>query len=237
MLPIPYNNNKGYINIQQSSIDLKPELVYRYINPDTLIILGKVDQEFKEYAQRFKIPYYDILKEESFSIMNAIPSAEGAIQRAMERTDITIYKAKVLILGFGRLGKVLARMLKGIGATVTVEARKNEDIAWIEANGYQAVHLNDMDSLLSLQDIIFNTVPAMMLDRAKLGKINPKCVIIDLASNPGGVDFDAARDFGILASHDLSLPGIVAPMTAAKIICQVTKEILQMHFHYDVMGG
>lgn len=237
MLPIPYNNNKGCINIQSIASNLSIEAMFSYINPDTVVILGKADKKFIENAKKYSISYYDILEEESFSVMNAIPSAEGAIQRAMERTEITLHDAKVLVLGYGRIGKVLTRMLKGIGSQVAAAARKNEDIAWIRESGYQAVHINNIDNILSEQDVIFNTIPAMILDRSKLAKVDSKCIIIDLASIPGGVDFDAAKDFGILASHDLSLPGIVAPKTAASIICRVTREILQAHFHYDVMGG
>lgn len=237
MLPIPYKNEKGFINILNPDIDMKLDSIFQYLNNEIVVILGKVDQRFIDYAVKYNVPYYDILVEESFSIMNAVPTAEGAIQRAMERTDITLHKANVLILGFGRIGKVLARMLKGIGSNVTVEARKNDDLAWIEEGGFKGIHINNLEAILANQDIIFNTIPAMILDRTKLSKVNPKCVIIDLASYPGGIDFNAARDFGIIAGHDLSLPGIVAPITAAQIVCQVTREILHKHFHYDVMGG
>jgi dipicolinate synthase subunit A len=237
MLPVPYANSKGSINTSVSGTDLHLEYVLQSLKPGTVVIYGKEDNRFSEISAKYPVSCYDILKEESFSVLNAIPTAEGAIQRAMERTDITLHKADVLILGYGRIGKVLARMLRGIGSYVTVEARKNEDIAWIEESGCKAVPLDELDTVLGMQDVIFNTVPAMMLDRRRLAKIDSRCVIIDLASYPGGVDFEAARDFGILAGHDLSLPGIVASRSAARIICQVTREILKRHFQQDVMGG
>ena len=78
-------------------------------------------------------------------------------------------------------------------------------------------------------DIIFNTVPALILNRNRLKKVRQDCIIIDLASSPGGVDFQAATEFGLSASLDLGLPGFVAPRTAAEIICRVTDEILERH--------
>lgn len=237
MLGIPYINKKGFINMPDPALEYSTEILFKSIKPDTIVIMGKADSGFIRQADAMNISWYDILNEESFAVMNAVPSAEGAIQRAMERTDITLHNANVLILGYGRLGKVLARMLKGIGSKVFVAARKNEDLAWIEESGYRPVRLEQLDTVLDCQNVIFNTVPAMILDRNKLSKVDPACIVIDLASMPGGVDFEAARDFGIHASHDLSLPGIVAPRTAAHIICQVTREILHRHFGYDVMGG
>lgn len=236
MLPIPYSDKKGNINIQETDKSIDLTSVLERVNPNTLVILGKVDSRFSVNAAKYNICYYDMLAEESFSILNAIPSAEGAIQRAMERTDITIHEANVLVLGYGRLGKVLAHILKGFGAFVTVEARSSEDLSWIRQGGYKAIHLDNLDNELDKQDIIFNTVPHLILDRKRLSKVKKECVIIDLASYPGGCDYEAVKDFGINANLDLSLPGIVAPKTAANIICHVTKEIANRHFRYNIMG-
>ena len=183
--------------------------------------------DFRQQVKAAGIPYFDILKEESFSVLNAIPTAEGAIQRAMEKTDITLHGANVLVLGYGRIGKSLSRMLKGIGAKVTVEARKQEDLAWIYDNGYNGVHLDQLDEVLSTQQIIFNTIPHLVLTRERLLKVDKDAVIIDLASAPGGVDYIAAQELGIKAYLELSLPGIVAPKTAGKIVYQVINNLVE----------
>ena len=74
----------------------------------------------------------DIMKCEELAVLNSISTAEGAIQIAMEETNHTLHDSNILILGFGRIGKVLAKMLNAIGANVYCEARKNEDLAWIK---------------------------------------------------------------------------------------------------------
>jgi len=229
MLPVPYKNHEGGINIIDQREHLETETLFRLMKPNTIVIYGKQDEEILELSKKYSIHSYDIVQEETFSILNAIPTAEGAIQRAMERTDFTLHGSKALILGYGRIGKVLARMLYGIGAKVAVEARKTEDLVWIEQSGYTAVPLDKLDSIIVEQDIIFNTVPALILNRNRLKKVRQDCIIIDLASSPGGVDFQAATEFGLSASLDLGLPGFVAPRTAAEIICRVTDEILERH--------
>lgn len=229
MLPVPYKNQRGGINVIDQQEHLQPQSLFQLMKPDTIVIYGKQDQEIVDLCTQYSIHSYDIMQEESFSILNAIPTAEGAIQRAMERTDITLHGSKVLVLGYGRIGQILSRMLRGIGAKVTAEARKTEDLVWIEESGHDAVHLDELDSILGEQDMIFNTIPALILNRNRLEKIRQDCVIIDLASRPGGVDFQAARELGLSASLDLGLPGIVAPKTAAMIICQVTDKILKKH--------
>ncbi len=228
LLPIPYRDKEGNINIRYSDMRVSLTHISESIgNFKPWIVLGRSDKEFEELALKKGLKYIDITKEESFAILNAIPTAEGAIKRAMEMTNITIHGSRALVLGYGRIGRCLSRMLKGIGADVTVEARKDEDLAWITENGYKAIHLRDLEKVLQCQDIIFNTIPHLILDRDKLQKVNKDAVIIDISSYPGGIDFDAASELGIKASLDLGLPGLVAPKTAAQIIYKVTMDCLK----------
>lgn len=151
-------------------------------------------------------------------IANAIPTAEGALQYAMENSQITLHGSKCIVLGFGRCGKVLAHMLKGIGVDLSVEARSLSDLAYIESYGYTPVPLSELSQYLNQYDFIFNTVPTMILDEEKLNKVKKDCLIIELASQAGGVDFNIAKNLGIKIINAQSLPGKVASETAAKII-------------------
>lgn len=165
----------------------------------------------------------DVMKCEELTIKNAIPTAEGAIQIAMEKSQITIHDSKCLVLGFGRIGKILAKMLNGIGAEVYCEARKQQDLAWIKTYGYKPVHLKNIEKVLGQCDFIFNTIPFMILDDGKLNLVNKQSIIIDLASKPGGVDFEAAKRLNLQAEWALALPGKVASKTAAKYIYETMK--------------
>jgi dipicolinate synthase subunit A len=100
---------------------------------------------------------------------------------------ITLHGSGALVLGYGRIGKVLSNMLAGIGARVTVEARKCEDLSWIASYGYQGIHISELGKAIGQFDVIFNTIPSMVLDRQILRNVKKNALIIDLASKPGGV--------------------------------------------------
>ena len=169
----------------------------------------------------------DLLKREEFSVLNTIATAEGTIQIAMEETQRTIHGSNVLVMGFGRTGKVIAKMLDGIGAKVYCEARKNEDISWIKAYGYNPIHLNDLNEHLDQFDIIINTIPFQILGDERLDLVRKDVVIVDLASNPGGVDRKAARERNIRVIWALSLPAKVAPVTSAEFIKETIYHVLK----------
>lgn len=145
---------------------------------------------------------------------------------AMEETPKTIYGSKILITGFGRISKVMVLALRAMGAELYVAARKCKDIEWAKIYGCNAVDYNHLDAILPQIDIVFNTVPVVIFEEKWLKKLQTDCLIIDLASKPGGIDFKAASQLGLKAIWALSLPGKVAPVTAGKIICDTILYIL-----------
>lgn len=155
---------------------------------------------------------------DEFAIWNSIPSAEGAIQMAMEATPFTLFGSRSLVLGFGRTGKALALLLRGLYSDVTVVARDELDRARTWAGGYRHIRWSRLLQAVANTDVIFNTVPAPVLTREVLQAAPRHAVVIDVASAPGGTDFEAAEELGLTAKLAPGLPGIVAPVTAGKII-------------------
>ena len=160
---------------------------------------------------------FDYLEREELAVFNAVPTAEGALEIAMRNYQKTINSSRCLVAGYGRIGKVLSKMLYSLGANVTVSARKLNDLTWIRLNGYNPIHTSEI-AKSGKYDIIFNTIPSMIFDENVLSKIAVGSLVIDLASKPGGVDFDACAKLQIKVIHALSLPGKVAPVTAGEII-------------------
>ena len=189
------------------------------------LIAGNIG--IKDELEANEVQFTDLMKREEFSVLNTIATAEGTMQIAMEETQRTVHGSNVLVMGFGRIGKVLAKMLDGIGAKVYCEARKDEDISWIKAYGYNPVHLNDLNENLNKFDIIINTIPFQILDEERLGLVRKEAIIIDLASNPGGVDRKAAREKGLKVIWALSLPAKVAPLTSAEFIKETLYHVLE----------
>jgi dipicolinate synthase subunit A len=191
-----------------------------------LVFVGVAQPYLKEIAVQTGIELIEIMNLDETAILNSIPSAEGAIQMAMERLPITIHGSYTLVLGFGRTGVTLTRILAAMGAHVTVIARKPAQQARAFEMGVLSADFPELPALMSQADIIFNTVPALILSRSLLEKAAPEVLIIDLASTPGGTDFTAAQELGITAVLAPGLPGRVAPKTAGVILARVIRRIL-----------
>ena len=168
----------------------------------------------------------DYYKDELLQTGNAVPTAEGAIMIAMQETPFTVDGARCTVLGSGRISKALVPRLKGLNAEVTVAARKKSDRAYWETQGIKVCNFEKLKEILPLTDILFNTVPALVVGKTELDVFNEKGVIIDLASRPGGVDFEYGKNTGKRIIWALSLPGKVAPVTAGRIIYNTVVSLL-----------
>lgn len=197
------------------------------LSDNQMVYGGIIKDKLLTGMQKKNISHIDFMQSEEFAILNTIPTVEGAIEIAIKETDITLHGANILILGFGRIGKLLAKTLKGFESKIELAARKEEDFAWIDTYGYRKVMYDQLDEKLHSYDIIFNTVPTLMLDEKRLEKIKKECLIIDLASKPGGVDFNKANSLGIKTNWALGLPGKVAPKTAARYMKRIIENNLK----------
>lgn len=224
--PIPLSSNKIDINTPFSKENISIEELIAKLDGKKFIA-GSISDNVIKLAEAKNIEIIDLMQREELTVLNTISTAEGAIQIAMQETLTTIHGSNVLVLGFGRIGKILSKMLSGIGAKVACEARKESDIAWIKAYGYNPIHLNSLEENIGNYDIIINTIPYIVLDDKILDKVKRDCLIIDLASNPGGVDREAAKRKGIKTIWALALPGKVAPTTSAEFLKETIYNIFK----------
>ncbi|OEF98657.1 dipicolinate synthase subunit DpsA [Desulfuribacillus alkaliarsenatis] len=204
-------------------------------NKNVIVFTGIANQCLKNYCSITDKKLVELMNLNEVAISNSIPTAEGAILMAIQNTDFTIHSSSVFVLGLGRVGVTLARTLKALGAKVYLVARKPEDLARAEEMGLTPVHISKMPEYLIHADIVYNTIPALVLDASCLVKLPPHALIIDLASKPGGTDFRYAEKRGIKSILAPGLPGIVAPKTAGKIIANALARLLSEHKHQ--LGG
>ena len=210
---------------------LYSEKIYFYSLFDMMkknkIFLGaKLDSKLLHMADVYDVRAVDYFEREELMVLNAIPTVEGALEIAMRETDFTIHSSNCLVLGFGRIGKLLARHLRSMGANVYVEARKKSDLSWIKALGYKGVNIKNVDYGIGHYDIIFNTVPHKILKNQSYEKIKNGCVLVELASSPGGFDIDKSRIYGLKLINGGGLPGKCAPASAAVYIKDTIVNIL-----------
>ena len=228
ILPLPVTGNGSLLNAPLSDRLHPLASILDYLRPGQVICAGMADANTAALASRRGLILHDYFARAELAEANAVPTVEGAIQIAMEELPITIHGARVLIIGCGRLGKLLAQRMKALGAKVSLSARSCPDLAWVEAHDFCPEHTGELEGWLCSYDLVVNTVPARVLGLERLAELKEDCLVIDLASKPGGVDFEAARQLGVKVIHALSLPGRVAPVTAAKAvwstICNILRE-------------
>lgn len=229
VLPLPVAASNGKLNAPLAEQEISLEGVFAALRPGQVICAGRVDPGTQAMARDRGLVLHDYFAREELAVANAVPTAEGAIQIALEEMPVTLHGSRALVIGYGRLGRALAPRLAGLGAKVSVAARKYADLTWAEGFGFGTEHTGELKGWLCGYDLVVNTVPVQVLGEEELKELKPECVVIDLASLPGGVDFAAAKALGVKAIQALSLPGKVAPATAAaylrNTICHILNEL------------
>ena len=224
--PIPFTSNGININAPFGEKEISIREMIHYLE-GKILIAGSISPEIYDMANDEYIEIIDIMKREELAVLNTISTAEGAIEIAISNTNKIIHGSEVLILGFGRIGKVLARKMAGLSAKVTCAARKDEDLAWIRAYGHKETNINALGENLSQYDIILNTVPHLVLNKERLQYVKKDALLIDLASNPGGIDKKEAKELNLKLVWALALPGKVAPVTTAEFIKDTIYNIIK----------
>ena len=159
---------------------------------------------------------FDLLKDETYLARNAAITAECSLRIAAQQLPVTLSGTEALILGWGRIGKCLAKLLQSIGCTVTIAARKGSDLAMISALGYRAITYSSLQSSAGEYRIVFNTVPAEVLSAQDCEKFPENCKMIDLASTSGICSPNVIQARG--------LPGKMVPETSGGLIAQTVRD-------------
>ncbi|MBC5636014.1 dipicolinic acid synthetase subunit A [Ornithinibacillus sp. BX22] len=196
------------------------------LKESAVIFTGITTNHLTELVGHSNKTLIPLLDRDDVAIYNSIPTAEGAIMMAIENTDYTIHSSRVIVAGFGRVGNTVANKFAALGAKVSVATRNSTDLARITEMGLTPIALNKLSSYTSECDLLINTIPAKVINKDAIQNLPASAVIIDLASKPGGTDFDYAKQRGIEAMLARSLPSIVAPKTAGKILADVIIQIL-----------
>lgn len=219
VLPVPLEAN-GRLN----GTELPLRELWPRLRAGQRVYAGAVSDAAQVEAAASGVTLTDCLRREELAVKNAVPTAEGAIAAAMERLSVTLHGAPCLVLGFGRIGKLLAKDLSALGARVSVSARRAADLAWIDAFGYGALHTHRLHGRVGEFRVIFNTVPQRVMDAALLSELRPDCLLVELASRDG-FDREAVEAGNIEYVKASGLPGKCAPETAAEAICETLKQI------------
>lgn len=169
---------------------------------------------------------FDYNKKESFLLENAYLTAEGAIALYKENFDISLFRSKILITGYGRIAQALHKILEAMGADVTVCSRSSESECHAVFSGGSHICFDDLKKPMGF-DAVFNTVPHIVFTKNELNSLKKETKIIDLASFPGGVDTLCAKSTGIEIIDGKKLPSRYSKKSAGYLIGKTVHQIIE----------
>lgn len=199
ILPVPVTRDKVNINCPLTNKQIPLDILKDAGREAKIFGGGKLDLN----------NYTDYLAKDEYAIKNAVLTAEGAISYAIDNTEFSLWESRILVVGYGRLGKVLLDRIKGFSPHLTVSARSERDFATLNMLGINHIKTEDIGSLDKQFDIIFNTVD-IKLD------CKGSALFIDLSSSGGVADVNSGLKYIKLPG----VPGKTAPQTAGKIIAE-----------------
>lgn len=194
--------------------------IQRSIHKRQKIFAGVIPESFRRVCEEREISCYDFMLDEPMTLCNAVSTAEGAILEALMHKGTNIHMSNTLVLGYGRCGKILADRLYGLHACVTVCSNDANELALADALGFKTMHLSALCKNICCFEYIFNTIPACVLNRRCLEKISHNALIIDIASNKVGAEYEAAKQLNVNIHFCPGLPGKYAGESCAKYLTE-----------------
>lgn len=161
----------------------------------------------------------DLLQDAQYLAQNAAITADCALRIAGNQLPVVFENCPILIIGWGRIGKCLAKKLKALGADICVAARKETDRATLCALGYRTEDPSALQHCLMRYRVIFNTAPDAVLTKSQTLYCRPDCVKIDLASIQG--------IYGSDVIHARGLPGKQTPESSGILIANTIIRLLR----------
>lgn len=192
----------------------------RFLRKHHTVFGGIILEDFRTVCEKRKIDCFDFMQDEPLTIFNAIATAEGAILEALLHKSTQLHQSKAMVLGYGRCGRVLADKLKGLSAHVTVCAAQSQELATATAMGFQTLPLSELVHEINCFEYVFNTIPATVLTKVCLAEMSKNSLIIDIASNRIGVDYEAAALLNRNVLFCPGLPGKYASLSCAEQLAE-----------------
>lgn len=217
--PIPFSRDDVTINMTYSDKKISISEIEDLLK-NKAVFVGNINNKLKEDWESKNIKVIDIMQKEEFVVLNVIPTVEATIEIILKNNQNKIINGmEFLIMGFGRIGKVLAHKLQGLVKNCTCLVTNEVEKAWTIAYGYKNVDLNyikNKPSNLSKYDIIINTIPQILL-KEELRNVNKETLLIDLASKPYGIDRDIVKRENLNFIEALGLPRKICAYNFSRI--------------------
>lgn len=229
MLPLPVSRDDVHLNAPLAETKFFLNDIADSAKIGQPFYCGMISAPYTAALQKAGARVFDYFQREELIVANAVPTAEGVLKIALEATPGVLNRSRIAVTGFGRTARVIAHVLIGVGAQVTIFARKYADIESAKAMGCSAYQFENFMDLAPQFSLVINTVPAPVLREAELSRLNPECPVIEIASSPG-IDLPSAKRHGIRVISAMSLPGKVAPKAAGEIISDTVINMMKEEY-------
>lgn len=222
LLPMkPFEAECLWVNGEEIQAAMLPYLLAR----DAILVAGGFPVEVESWLQTKGVRCVSFLELEGYLLSNAEITAEGAVYLLLHYLQRTLSGARILVIGYGRIGRFLAGKLRFLGAKVTVAARRSEQLAELEIRGYETEVTGRYAKGLGQYDAVINTVPHGIMTVEQVGSLGEECVMLELASLPGGFPEEAKSMRNLVMGQ--ALPGKTAPETAGKNLAEAVWSCLR----------
>lgn len=184
---------------------------------------GKIEEDWRMFFLEHEIEAYDFMEDEAVAQENANITAEAVVAELLKKSMYSIREQKIVVTGYGRCAKAIAKLLQAMGAKITVVARSVYDRKSAKEDGHNAVDFSYAAEEMYGTGTLINTVPAFVITENILSEMHKDAIVIDIASAPGGVDIIAAEKHKIPVVSALSLPAKYTQKSSAKILADVIR--------------
>ena len=224
LCPVPFTKDGKTVYSENSLPGLEIHTFTACLKNTHILFGGNIPSSVRERCDSLSIPCHDFMQMEDVAWKNAVATAEGAVADAIALSPRNLYRSRCLVFGYGRCASILADRLKGMGASVTVAGRDASQLVRAHCLGYDTCLLKELETIIGEFDFIFNTIPSLVLDAALAKQLQENAAVIDIASAPGGVDFQALERLNIRARLCPGLPGRYSPLSSAIILYEAVME-------------
>lgn len=227
LLPLPVSKNNRTLNASFSENEIPLKSITDSLPHGKHVLLGMGSDSFVRELLGTGAEIYDYFKREELTIKNALLTAEGIVGIILDKLPVTVYGLKAAVTGYGRVGFFTCRILKAMGAEVTVFARSAVQRTKAETAGLNSADIKELNKKIKDFDCVINTVPSRVINAAAVESSAPDCLFIETASAPYGIDFNACADKKRALVKAFSLPGKTSPETAGNIIADTADCIIR----------
>ena len=222
-LPIPFLRNEC-LNSPFIQEKISMEMILNILNKFEGKIIGGFSKNTEQIFKERNLNFTNILNDEKFTLVNAIITAEGTIEKIINKSEKSLFESNVCILGYGRVSKALARRIEPLCKNLIVYNNPSVNYIYTKINNIKSKYIDSFKDDIQNFDVIVNTIPSLILNKELLDKTDKNSLILDLASLPGGVDFNYAKKLNLKTIHYLGVPSKVSCLSSANTIFNFLKE-------------